>query len=120
MVGFMKRSATIAPEVLATSNIHGARALHLEDRIGSLEVGKQADLILVHMRRPHNTPVHDPVAALVYSATGADVTHVMVDGEFLLREGRVTFLDEDGLIADGQHRAEACAERVRVARRAGV
>ena len=119
-VGTLDPLATPAPDVLEMATIHGARALHLEDRIGSLEVGKQADLILVDMRRPHNTPVHDPVAALVYSATGADVTHVMVDGEFLLREGRVTFLDENGLIADGQHRAEACAERVQVARRAGV
>lgn len=116
-VGTLDPLATPAPDVLEMATIHGARALNMQERIGSLEVGKQADLILVDMRRPHNSPMHDPVAALVYSATGADVTHVMVEGEFLLREGQVTFLDEGGLIAEGQRRADACAERVQAARR---
>jgi len=112
-VGTLDPLATPAPEVLEMATIHGARALHMDDRIGSLEVGKQADLILVDMRRAHNTPVHDPVAAVVYSATGSDVTHVMVDGDLLVRDGRVVFLDEDALVEDGQRRAEACAARVR-------
>jgi 5-methylthioadenosine/S-adenosylhomocysteine deaminase len=119
-VGTLEPLATPAPDVLEMATINGARALHLADRIGSLEVGKQADLILVDMRRLHNTPMHDPVAALVYSASGSDVTYVMVDGEILLREGQVTFLDEGDLIADGQRRADACAERVRLARHAAA
>ena len=114
-VGTLDPLATPAPDVLEMATLHGARALQMEDRLGSLEVGRQADLILVDMRRPHNTPLHDPVAALVYSATGADVTHVMVDGELLLRDGRVTFLDESALIEEGQRRAEACAARVTAA-----
>ncbi len=117
-VGTLDPLALPAPEVLEMATINGARALHMEDRIGSIEPGKQADLILVDMRRPHNTPLHDPVAAVVYSASGADVTHVMVGGESLLDEGRVTFLDEARLVSEAQQRAEACAERVRVARSA--
>jgi 5-methylthioadenosine/S-adenosylhomocysteine deaminase len=112
-VGTLDPLATPAADVLEMATINGARAMHMEDRIGSLEVGKQADIVLVDMRRPHNTPVHDPVAALVYSANGADVTHVMVAGEFRLRDGQVTFLDERGLVDDAQRRAEACAIRVR-------
>jgi 5-methylthioadenosine/S-adenosylhomocysteine deaminase len=115
-VGTLDPLAAPAAEVLEMATVNGARALHMEDRIGSIEPGKQADLILVDMRRPHNTPLHDPVAALVYSASGADVTHVMVDGQLLLDEGRVTFLDEARLVAEAQRRAEACAERVRRAR----
>ena len=107
--------ATPAVDVLEMATINGARALHMDDRIGSLEVGKQADLIMVDVRRPHNTPLHDPVAALVYSANGADVTNVMVAGDLLLRDGRVTFLDESMLIDNTQRRADACAGRVKAA-----
>lgn len=111
-VGTLDPLAAPAADVLEMATINGARALKMDDRIGSLEVGKQADLILVDMRRPHNTPVHDPVAALVYSAGGADVTHVMVAGDLRLRDGQITFLDERGLVDDAQVRAEACAARV--------
>ena len=111
-VGTLDPLAAPAADVLEMATINGARALKMEDRIGSLEVGKQADIILVDMQRPHNVPAHDPVAALVYSAQGADVTHVMVAGDLRVREGRVTFLDERALVEDVQERAEACAARV--------
>ncbi len=111
-VGTLDPLATPAADVLEMATINGARALKIDDRIGSLEVGKQADIILVDMRRPHNTPVHDPVAAVVYSAQGADVTHVMVAGDFRVRDGQVTFLDEGALVEEAQGRAEACAGRV--------
>lgn len=112
-VGTLDPLAAPAADVLEMATINGARALKMDDRIGSLEVGKQADIILVDMRRPHNAPVHDPVAALVYSAQGADVTHVMVAGDLRVRDGQVTFLDECALVNDVQERAEACAARVR-------
>ncbi len=114
-VGTLDPLATPAPDVLEMATINGARALHMDDRLGSLEVGKQADLITVDVRRPHNTPLHDPVAALVYSANGADVTNVMVAGELLLRDGRVTGLDEGALIDTAQRRAEVCSGRVQAA-----
>lgn len=113
-VGTLDPLATPAADVLEMATINGARAMHMQDRIGSLEVGKQADIVLVDMRRSHNTPMHDPVAALVYSAKGSDVTHVMVAGDLRLRDGQVTFLDECALVDDAQRRAEACAVRVRV------
>lgn len=112
-VGTLDPLATPAVDVLDMATINGARALGMESQLGSLEVGKQADLISVDARRLHNTPLHDPVAALVYSANGADVTNVMVGGDLLVRDGKVTFLDERALVDECQERAEACAGRVR-------
>lgn len=102
----MDPESITAAVVLEMATINGAKALHMDDRIGSLEVGKRADITFVNARCPRNAPLHDPVAALVYSANGADVSNVMVDGEFLLKDGQVTFLDEMALVDEVQKRAE--------------
>lgn len=73
--------------LLATRN--GARALRLDDRIGTLEVGKRADLVAVRIDTPAATPMFDPVSHLVYVAGRADVTHVWVDGRARVTEGRL-------------------------------
>ena len=99
--------------VLEMARINGARSLKIEDQIGSLEVGKLADLIMVDTRKPHNTPLHDPVSTLVYSARGDDVTHVMVEGEYLVREGKAIFVDEDELIHQVQEHAQALVKRAK-------
>ena len=106
--------AITAADVLEMATINGARALHLDDQIGSLEEGKRADITIVNARCPRNTPLHDPVAALVYSANGADVTNVMVNGKFLLKDGQVTFLDEMALVDDVQQRADTLAKHMKV------
>ena len=61
-----------AETVLAMATIEGARALGLADRIGSLEPGKEADLIVIDTRQPHLTPLYHPASHLVYSARGGD------------------------------------------------
>jgi 5-methylthioadenosine/S-adenosylhomocysteine deaminase len=61
----------------------------LEDRIGSLEVGNRADLIVVDTRKPHLTPLYDPVSHLVYTATGGDVADVIIDGRLVVRDRTV-------------------------------
>ena len=70
-----------AGEVLRASTIEGARALGLGDEIGSVEVGKRADLVLIDLQAPHLTPVHDLEAVLVFAAGRGDVTDVLVDGQ---------------------------------------
>ena len=87
-----------APEALALATIGSARAVGLEDRIGSIEVGKQADLQLVDMRRYGLTPVTDPVRTLVYHAHAKDVETVLVDGRVLVRDGVLLAIDEDELV----------------------
>jgi 5-methylthioadenosine/S-adenosylhomocysteine deaminase len=84
-----------ARTMLRMATTEGARALCMEDRIGSLETGKAADLIAVDMDRFHLTPVYDPISHLVYSARASDVQAVMVDGRFVVWNGRITTVDTD-------------------------
>lgn len=110
------RDATImtAEKVLEMATIDGARAVGLADEIGSIEVGKKADLVLVDYANPFMTPIHDPVSALVYSALGHEVTTVLIDGQLVMRDGVVRTVDE----GDVRRRAQACADALTV--RAGV
>jgi 5-methylthioadenosine/S-adenosylhomocysteine deaminase len=87
-----------AVTVLKMATIEGARALGLEREIGSLEAGKQADLIVLDSRRPHLTPMYHPHSHLVYAAQAADVRHVMVAGRLLVRDRRLQGIDLDGLL----------------------
>ena len=93
---------TTAPAVavLEMATIGGARALGMEDRIGSLEAGKRADLVVVGLKQPRMNPVYDPVSHLVYAAKGADVRQVMVEGRVILDAGRVLTLDEAAVVQD--------------------
>lgn len=82
-----------ARTVLRMATIQGARALGLGDRIGSLEPGKLADLIVIDLDRPHLTPIFDAVSHLVYCARGSDVRDVIVNGRPVVREGRMVTID---------------------------
>jgi 5-methylthioadenosine/S-adenosylhomocysteine deaminase len=72
----------------------GARALGMDTRIGSLEVGKRADVVCLDLDRVHATPVFDPFAHLAYAARAADVRHVVVDGQCVVEDGRLATCDE--------------------------
>jgi len=85
--------------MLRLLTIEGARALHLEDEIGSLEPGKRADLIAIDLCQPATSPLYDPATTLLFSASGRDVCWTMVDGRVLYERGRVTTLDEESLLA---------------------
>jgi 5-methylthioadenosine/S-adenosylhomocysteine deaminase len=91
-------TALPAPEVLRMATIRGAEALGLDGRIGSVEVGKDADVIMIDTAKPHLAPRHDPVALLVYSAQAADVSTVIVKGRILMRDRELTGLDEAALL----------------------
>jgi 5-methylthioadenosine/S-adenosylhomocysteine deaminase len=82
-----------APAVLKMATSGGARVLGLEDRIGSLEAGKKADLIFLNLDQPHLTPLYNIYSHLVYCARGADVTRVIVGGRTLMAGGRFLTLD---------------------------
>jgi cytosine/adenosine deaminase-related metal-dependent hydrolase len=79
------------------ATINGAKAARLSDRIGSIEVGKDADVVLFDTRRPEWQPLINPVANLVYSATGDSVRDVFVQGEHVVADGRLTKIDESKL-----------------------
>jgi 5-methylthioadenosine/S-adenosylhomocysteine deaminase len=87
----------------------GARALGLEDRIGSLAPGRQADVITVSVTGARQTPLFDPVSHLVYVARGSDVRTTIVAGRVLMRDGRVRSLDRERVLTEA--RAAAVAVR---------
>ncbi len=84
----------------------GAEALGLSDRIGTLEVGKRADVILIDLEQPHLYPRHNLVSHLIYAARAGDVRTTIVDGKVLLRDGEFTALDEREVIARACESAE--------------
>jgi 5-methylthioadenosine/S-adenosylhomocysteine deaminase len=88
-----------ARQAIQMSTINGARALGLGDIIGSIEVGKQADLIALNLRQLNTQPLYDPVAQLVYAANSRQVSHVWIAGECQLRNYRLSNLDEDAIIS---------------------
>lgn len=80
--------------VLEMATIRGAEALLMERRIGSLEPGKRADLVLYSRDQPEWRPLLNPLNNLVYAATGSSVRSVMIDGRLVLDDGRITTVDE--------------------------
>ena len=106
-------TALPAWSVLEMATINGAKALGLEKEIGSLEVGKKADLVLVDLRKPHLTPLHNVASHLVYSAAGGDVDTVIVDGKILMRGRRVLTLDEYRVMEMAQRASEGLLARRR-------
>jgi 5-methylthioadenosine/S-adenosylhomocysteine deaminase len=95
-------TAAPASAVLEMATLGGARALGREADLGSLEAGKRADLLVVDLRAPRLQPLYDPVSHLVYAAKGADVRHVVVEGQIILRDRRVLTLDAPSVIAEAR------------------
>jgi 5-methylthioadenosine/S-adenosylhomocysteine deaminase len=111
-----RMDATMIPAetALEMATVNGAKGLLWDDEIGSLEVGKKADLIQYDIRRPEWVPTHDMVRNLVYSADGGSIRSVIVDGRVVVRDRRSSLLAEDSLIA------EANEAGLRVAHRTGL
>jgi 5-methylthioadenosine/S-adenosylhomocysteine deaminase len=94
-----------ARDVLWMATREGARALGIEQEIGSIERGKRADLILVDRDRPHLAPDRDPYSTLVYAARGSDVRLAMVDGVALVDEFGLTRIDRAEVVSDARRAA---------------
>jgi 5-methylthioadenosine/S-adenosylhomocysteine deaminase len=107
-------TALPAARAFRLATIDGARALGLDAEIGSLEVGKRADVVVVRVDREHEEPGGDVFSRLVYSAKSSDVVHVFVDGEHVVKNAEHTRLDADRVLATARREARA------VVRRAGV
>ena len=98
---------TVLPayKVLEMATVNGAKALGLSEKIGTIEEGKRADIVLVDLLRPHLTPLHDIYACIVYSVRGSDVDTVIVDGKILMEHRQVKFLDEDAVMEKAEKTA---------------
>ena len=106
-------AAVPAPALLHMATLGGARALGLDEEIGSLEPGKAADLVALDLSAPHCQPVHDPISQLIYAAGRQAVTDVWVAGRPLLQARRLTTLDVDAIV----DRAADWGERIAAADR---
>ena len=102
-------TALPAETVFRMATMGGARVLNLHDRIGSLEPGKRADIVLLDTRRAGLTPLYHVYSHLVYAARGSDVSTVLVNGRIVVRDGRILTVDE----AEAMERAHAFGARVR-------
>lgn len=89
------RAAMPPVKVIDMSTMGAARALHMEDKIGSLEVGKLADIIVIDTKAVNMVPMYNPYSALVYSAYPTNVRHAIVDGKLLMEDKKILTVDED-------------------------
>jgi 5-methylthioadenosine/S-adenosylhomocysteine deaminase len=92
-------AALSARDVVSAATLDGARALGLGDRIGTVEAGKEADLVALDLRAPHLVPVHDPYTSVVFSAGRSDVRHVLVAGSPVVVDGQPTRVATDDVMA---------------------
>jgi 5-methylthioadenosine/S-adenosylhomocysteine deaminase len=92
--------------MLRMATINGARALGLDKEIGSIEVGKRADLTLLNLEALHTTPHPDPISTIVYAAEASDVETVIIDGRVVMRSGELTTLDRQEVIESAKRQSE--------------
>ncbi|MGH9769395.1 MAG: amidohydrolase family protein [Blastocatellia bacterium] len=102
-----------AEQALEMATLGGARALHLEKEIGSLEAGKRADLIVVDLGAPHLTPMYNLPSHLVYAAKASDVTDTIVNGRVLMRNRKLLTLDEEAVKAAARKYQKQVSESLR-------
>jgi 5-methylthioadenosine/S-adenosylhomocysteine deaminase len=91
-------TAMDARTVLRMATIQGARALGLDESIGSLEKGKKADLIIIDTHKPHLTPMYNPVSHLVYAAMGSDVRTSIINGVIVMEEGHLKTINQKSVL----------------------
>jgi 5-methylthioadenosine/S-adenosylhomocysteine deaminase len=84
-----------AKTVVRMATIEGAKALGMENKIGSLEAGKKADIIVIGLDEPHLTPLYSEYSHLVYAASGADVDTVIINGKVVMENRRLLTINED-------------------------
>jgi cytosine/adenosine deaminase-related metal-dependent hydrolase len=99
-------------KVLEMTTIDGAKAFRIDSKLGSLEKGKKADIILVDLNKPHFYPLNMPVDKVTYFANGNDVDTVIVDGEILMQEREVKTVDEYKIMEDAQEQLELALGRI--------
>jgi len=112
MAAMIHKEARIDPKAVPKetafrmATLNGARAIGWEDEIGSLTVGKRADITVLDLRKPHLVPVFDPLSNLIYASNGQDVKTVVIDGEVIMEDRRILTLNEEEIIRQVCQRTE--------------
>jgi cytosine/adenosine deaminase-related metal-dependent hydrolase len=125
--GARQKAGAIDPyTILEMATINGARALGLEGSIGTLEVGKKADFVVINPNSLHSTPWDatqvqqggiDPITVVVHSCSGSDVELVVIDGQIVVEQGQITGFDEKQLMVDARERIASLRKRSGVSAR---
>ena len=102
----MDPTVLTAQDVFKMATINGANSLGLENEIGTIEVGKKADLVLVNMKTPKLTPFRNPISHLVYSANGGDVDTVICNGKLLMKNKELLTIDEANVLEIAENASE--------------
>lgn len=110
-VGSMDSTALPADEALRMATIYGAKALGQGDELGTLEVGKKADLVIMDFNRPHLVPRHNVLAHTVYSANSADINTVIVNGQILMENREMKTIDEERVLFEVEKSAQDLLRR---------
>lgn len=112
MAAMIHKEARIDPKAIPKetafrmATLNGARAIGWEDKIGSLAIGKRADITIVDFKKPHLVPIFDPLSNLVYASNGQDVKTVIIDGEIIMEDRVVRTLDEEEILRQVYQRTE--------------
>lgn len=113
-VKYLTSAAMTAEKVLEMATIDGARAIGMEDQLGSIEVGKKADMILMNLNYPQTTPCHNIPSAVVYHAYGHEIDTVVCDGQILMEDRTLTAFtkeEESALLVRAQEASDNVLER---------
>jgi len=111
----LQKTAKVDPRALGAkgalemATIEGARALHMEKEVGSLEKGKKADLIILNLDVPNAVPMYDVYSQVVYALKASEIETVMVGGKILLKDGKLTTVDEAAAMAKGREYGQKVA-----------
>lgn len=103
---------TVMPayQVLKMATVEGARALGME-KLGALKPGYKADLIMLDIHKPHHTPMHDPIANIVYAAQSSDVKTVIIDGNLVMKDHHVLTMDEERVLFEAERLGQDLVRR---------
>jgi cytosine/adenosine deaminase-related metal-dependent hydrolase len=117
LAGILHKAVTYDPKivpaetVLEMATINGAKALGLDQEIGSLEISKKADFVAVNANSVRMRPWFSPVSAVVYCAIGSDVDIVVVDGKVLVQGGKLPTMDEEKICREAERRSKEVVNR---------
>ena len=92
-----------ASDALRFATIGGAKGLGLDKEIGSIEVGKKADLAIFSLKTPSMWPVNSPISALSYSANGTEAETVIIDGKLIMEQGKMLTMDEERIYKETEN-----------------
>ncbi|MGL4740273.1 MAG: amidohydrolase [Sarcina sp.] len=120
LTSIIHKGRTLNPEILPAYKIlemattNGAKCALMEDEIGSLELGKKADVIIINSRNIHSMPMNNPIGNIVYAMSSENIESTICNGKWLMKEKEILVLDEEKLLTDIEIRAKKILEKANV------